>query len=143
MKICIMSPTFWNWCLRESYIVCKDVLENRQVGRTFKLVNPKHEDQLKNFLKYFFLLFKQSWYKINKTEYVKNQKTKYVIQKSEHIFKICIGCIVHNDIFLKVIFSLWCSMFCDMFYLLYYFAFAELKCFCSLSKLMCLLPNTL
>ena len=25
-----------------------------------KLVNAKHEDRLKNFLKYFFLLFKQS-----------------------------------------------------------------------------------
>ena len=36
----------------------RDVLENRQVGRTFKLVNPKHEDQLQTFAKYFFLLFK-------------------------------------------------------------------------------------
>ena len=92
-------------------------------------MNPKHEDRLKNFLKYFFLLFKQSWYKINKTEYVKNQKTKYVIQKSEHIFKTCIDCIVHNDIFLKVIFSLWSNMFCEMFYLLCCFTLAELKCF--------------
>ena len=24
--------------------VCRDVLENRQVGRMFKLVNPKHKD---------------------------------------------------------------------------------------------------
>ena len=34
----------------------RDVLEKRQVGRTFKLVNPKHEDRLKISLKYFFYL---------------------------------------------------------------------------------------
>ena len=28
----------------DSYTVYRDVLESRQVGRTFKLVNPKHED---------------------------------------------------------------------------------------------------
>ena len=54
-------------------------------------LNSKHEDQLKIFLKYFFLLFKQSWYKImeyevNRIEFVKIQKTKYVIQMSKHIF---------------------------------------------------------
>ena len=38
--------------------VYRDVLENRQVGKEFKLVNPKLEDRLKIFSKYFFLLFK-------------------------------------------------------------------------------------
>ena len=28
-----------------SYTVYRDVLESRQKGRAFKLVNPKHEDQ--------------------------------------------------------------------------------------------------
>ena len=45
-------------------------------------------------------------YNINRIEFVKTQKAKYVIQTSEHIFQIRIDCIVHNDIFLKVIFSL-------------------------------------
>ena len=27
------------------YTVYRDVLKSRQVGRTFKLVNPKHKDQ--------------------------------------------------------------------------------------------------
>ena len=31
--------------LRGSYTAYGDVLESRQVGRTFKLVNPKHEDR--------------------------------------------------------------------------------------------------
>ena len=66
----------------------------------FKPVNPKHEDWLKIFLKYLFLLFKQWWYKINRIEFVKSQKTYYVMQMREHIFQICIGCIIHNDIFL-------------------------------------------
>ena len=38
--------------------VYRNVLENKQVGKEFKLVNPKLEDQLKIFLKYFFVLFK-------------------------------------------------------------------------------------
>ena len=63
---------------------------------------------------------------VNRTEFVKTQKTKYIIQTSQHIFQICIDCIVHNDIFLI------CSnIFCEMFYLLRCFAFAELKCFLS------------
>ena len=38
-------------------------------------------------------------YDVNRIEFVKTQKTKYFIQTSEHIFEICIDCIVHNDIF--------------------------------------------
>ena len=76
----------------------------------------------------------------NIIEFVKNQKKKYVIQMSKHIFQICIDWILHNDIFLKVIFSL-CSN-CEIMwnYLLCCFAFAELNCFCVLPTLMCLLP---
>ena len=40
-------------------------------------------------------------YDVNKSEFVKTQKTKYVIQTSKHIFQIRSGCIVHNDIVLK------------------------------------------
>ena len=36
-----------------SYTVYRDVLENRQVGGTFKLVNLKREDRPKIFSKYF------------------------------------------------------------------------------------------
>ena len=82
-------------------------------------------------------------YDVNKIEFVKTQKTKYVIQTIERIFQICIDCIVHNDIFLKVIFSLCCNIFCEMLYLLRCFAFAELKCFWASPTLMCLIPNTL
>ena len=85
--------------------VYSDVLENRQVGRTFKIVNPKHKDRLEIFSKGFFLLFKQSLlrimeYDVNRIEFVKTQMTKYVIQTIKHIFQICTDCIVHNDIFL-------------------------------------------
>ena len=45
--------------------------------------------------------------------------------------------------FLKVIVLLCINMFCEMFYLLHYYAFARLKCFCVLLKLMYLLPNTI
>ena len=69
-------------------------------------------------------------YYVNRIEFVKTQKTKYFIQTSEHIFQICIDCIVHNDIFLKNIFSLWSNILCEVFYLLRCFAFAELKCLC-------------
>ena len=69
-------------------------------------------------------------YDVNRIEFVKTQKTKYVMQTSEYIFKICIGCIVHIYIFLKIICSLCPDMFCEMFYLLRCFAFAEIKCFC-------------
>ena len=31
--------------IKGSYTVYKDVLESRQIGRPFKLVNPKDEDQ--------------------------------------------------------------------------------------------------
>ena len=79
-------------------------------------------------------------YDVNRIEFV---KTQYVIQTSKNIFLICIDCIVQNNIFLKVIFSLCSCMFCEMFYLLCCLAFAELKCFCVTPKLMFLLPNTL
>ena len=36
-----MFPNLKNWCLRGCYSVYRDVLKGRQVGRTFKLVNPK------------------------------------------------------------------------------------------------------
>ena len=39
----------------------------------------------------------------NRIEFVKTGKTKYVKQVSKHIFQICIECIVHNHIFVKVI----------------------------------------
>ena len=52
--------------------------------------------------------------KINRIEFVKNQKTKYLIRTSEHVFQICIDCIVHNDIFWKLFFHyvLTCSVKC-------------------------------
>ena len=31
--------------IRGSYTVYRDFLESRQMGRTFKLMNPKHEDR--------------------------------------------------------------------------------------------------
>ena len=68
-------------------------------------------------------------YDLNRTEFVKTQKPKYLIQTSEHIFQICIDCIVHNDIFSKDIFSLCSNIFCAIFYLLRCIAFAQLKCF--------------
>ena len=37
--------TYTTLFIRESYTVYRDVLESRQIGRVFKLVNPKHEDQ--------------------------------------------------------------------------------------------------
>ena len=71
------------------------------------------------------------------------KRIKYLIQTREHIFQFCIDCIVHNDDFLKLIFSLCSNMFSEMFYLLRCFAFTELKwCYAS-PILMCLLPNTL
>ena len=33
-----MFSNLWNWCLRGSYTVYGDILESREVGRTFKLV---------------------------------------------------------------------------------------------------------
>ena len=42
-------------------------------------------------------------YDINRIESVMTQKTKYIMQASKHIFQICIDCIVHNQIFFKVI----------------------------------------
>ena len=54
------------------------------------------------------------------------------IQRSKHIFQICIDRIVHNDIFLKVIFyyALTCSVEC------FIFTFAGLKCYCVFLTLM-------
>ena len=63
-------------------------------------------------------------YDVNRIEFGKTQKIKYVIQTSKHIFQICIDCTVHIHIFLKVIFSLCSEMFREMFYLLRCFAFA-------------------
>ena len=37
--------TYRTLFITESYTVYRDVLESRQIGRVFKLVNPKHEDQ--------------------------------------------------------------------------------------------------
>ena len=53
-------------------------------------------------------------YDVDSIEFVKTQKTKYVIQTSEHIFQICFDCIVHNHIFLKLFFhcALTCSVKC-------------------------------
>ena len=44
-EIISLFPNLYNSCLRGSYTVYRDVLESRQVGRTFKLVNPKHENR--------------------------------------------------------------------------------------------------
>ena len=82
-------------------------------------------------------------YHVNRIEFVKTQKTKYIIKTIKHIFQICIDCIVQNDTFLKLIFSLCSNIFCEMFYLLHCFVFAELKCFWASPTLMCLIPNTL
>ena len=60
---------------------------------------------------------------LNRTEFVKTQKTKYVIQTSI-FFQTCIDCIVQNDIFLKVTFSLCFKIIYEMFYLLHCFTFA-------------------
>ena len=54
-------------------------------------------------------------YDVNRTEFVKTQKTKHTMQTSEHIFQICIDCIVHNHIFLQVIFSLCSDIFVKCF----------------------------
>ena len=40
-----MFQNLYNSCLRVSYTIYRDVLESRQVGRLFKLMNPKQEDQ--------------------------------------------------------------------------------------------------
>ena len=57
-------------------------------------------------------------YDVNRVEFVKIQKVKYVMQMSKYILQICIDCIVHIHIFLKVIFSLCSDMLHVMFYLL-------------------------
>ena len=54
-------------------------------------------------------------YDVDSIELVKTQKTKYVIQTSEHIFQIWVDYIVHNHIFLKIIFSLCSDKFREMF----------------------------
>ena len=74
----------------------------RQVRRTFKLVNPKHEDQLKIF-SIFYLNNRDTRY-WNMTSYnwicedskkKKKKKKKNLLQTSKHIFQICIDCIVY------------------------------------------------
>ena len=79
-------------------------------------------------------------YDVNRIEFVKIQMRK---QMSKHIFQISIDSTVHNHI-LKLFFHyiLTCSA-CSELYLLCCFAFAELKCFCASTTVMCLLPNTL
>ena len=67
-------------------------------------------------------------YDVNRNEFVKTQKTKYVIQMSKHIFQIYMDGIVHDGKFLQVILLLCSNMFCEIFYLLCCFMFAGLKC---------------
>ena len=81
-------------------------------------------------------------YDVNRNEFVKTQKTKYVIQMSKHIFQIYMDGIVHDDKFLQVILLLCSNMFCEIFYLLCCFMFAGLKCNVHSSH-WCLLPNTI
>ena len=38
-------PELQNCYSKGSLTVYRDILESRQVGKTFKLVNPKHEDR--------------------------------------------------------------------------------------------------
>ena len=92
-------------------------------------------------------------YDVNRIEFVKTQKTKYFIQTSEHIFQICIDCIVYIHLYIYFIyiayifkiyfFIMFCFIIIMFFIICCYFAFAELKCFCALPTLMCLLPNIL
>ena len=81
-------------------------------------------------------------YDVNRIEFVKTQKTKYIIKTSEHISQMRIDCMFTIVYFQKLLFSLCCNM-CEMFYLFRCFAFAELKCFSALPILMSLVPNTL
>ena len=39
-------------------------------------------------------------YDINRIEFAKTQKTKFIIQTCEHIFQICIDCIVKSYFFI-------------------------------------------
>ena len=71
-------------------------------------------------------------YDINRIEFAKTQKTKFIIQTCEHIFQICIDCIVKSYFFIMFLHVLW------NFYLLRCLAFAKLNCFCVLLTLMCL-----
>ena len=41
------------WCLSGTYTDYKDVFENRQAGRMFKIVNPKHEEDLFKLILHF------------------------------------------------------------------------------------------
>ena len=63
-------------------------------------------------------------YDINRIEFAKTQKTKYVIQTSKHIFQIGVDLIVYDDMFSKHFKHF------EMFYLLWCFTFAGLRCFC-------------
>ena len=81
-------------------------------------------------------------YDVNRIEFVKTQKTKYFIQTSEHIFQICIDCIVHNDIFKKIFFHY------DLTYSVKCFIYSVASRLLSSSvsvrpTLICLLSNTL
>ena len=75
-------------------------------------------------------------YDVNRIEFVKTHKTKYVIQTSKH-FQICIDYIIHNDVVLKDIFSICSYIFCEIVYLLHCFLFTELKCFEHLPHWWC------
>ena len=90
MKKCSLSSNLQNRCLRGSYTV--QGCFRKQVGRTFKVVNPKHEDWLKIFSKYLFLLFKYLWYKImeydvNRIKFVKTQKQNMSCKQANIFFK--------------------------------------------------------
>ena len=43
-------------------------------------------------------------YDVNRIAFVKTQKTKYFIEMSEHIFQICIECIVYIYLYIFVIY---------------------------------------
>ena len=43
-------------------------------------------------------------YDVNRIAFVKTRKTKYFIETSEHIFRICIECIVYTYLYIFVIY---------------------------------------
>ena len=43
-------------------------------------------------------------YDINRIKFVKAKKTKYFIQTNEHIFQICIDCIIHIHLYIFFIY---------------------------------------
>ena len=51
-------------------------------------------------------------YDVNRIEFVKTQKTKYIIKTSEHNSQICIDCMFTIVYFQELLFSLCCNMLC-------------------------------